>query len=214
MAATRELFVAAGDAAARLIASDDVAARWNEPSALAGYTVAGLAGHLARAVLQVASYLDRPAAPPAGHPLDDAPGYFVIVLGDHDPVDSDLHRAIRERGQQVAAQGPAALARQLTAAQRELEGRFDAEGMDRLVTVREGVVLTLEGYLATRLVELVLHLDDLALSVDREPEAVPDGAYDVVAGVLARLAARRAGGLATVRSLARSERQPEAIRAL
>jgi hypothetical protein len=213
VAATRELFVAAGDAAARLIASDDVAARWNEPSALAGYTVAGLAGHLARAVLQVGSYLDRPA-PPAGHPLDDAPGYFVIVLGDHDPVDSDLHRTIRERGQQVAAQGPAALARQLTAVQRELEDRFDAEGMDRLVTVREGVVLTLEGYLATRLVELVLHLDDLALSVDREPEAVPDGAYDVVAGVLARIAARRAGGLATVRSLARSERQPEAIRAL
>lgn len=213
MAAVRELFVAASDAARRLIDSDEVAARWDEPSALRGYAVAGLAGHLGRAVLTVQRYLDAPE-PPVEDAVDDAAGYFVAVLGDHDPVDSELHRSIRARSQEVAEPGPAALARQLAAAQRDLEDRFDAEGPDRRVTVRDGMVLPLEEYLATRLVELVVHLDDLAVSVDREPEALPAETYDVVAAVLARIAVRRVGGLAAVRSLTRAERQPDAVRAL
>lgn len=213
MAAVRDLFAAAADAARRLISSDQVAARWDEPSALEGYTVAGLAGHLARAVLTVQRYLDAPA-PPADATVNDAAGYFVAVMGDHDPVDSDLHRTIRARSAENAEQGPAALAEQLGAVHRDLSGRFDTEGLDRLVEVRDGVVLTLEEYLTTRLVELVVHLDDLAVSVGCEPEALPAEAYDAVAACLARIAARRAGGLATVRSLARAERQPEAARAL
>lgn len=210
----RELFDAAADAAQRLVDSDEVAAQWADPSALEGYTVGGLAGHLGRAILTVQRYLDAPP-PPADAELSDAAGYFEVVLGDHDPVHSDVHRSIRARSQEEAADGPSALAATLRETHQTLEARFDAEGMGRRLAVRDGVAMTLEAYLTTRLVELVIHLDDLAVSVGRTgPEGLPAEAYDVVAAVLARIATRQGGGLDTVRGLARAERHPDPVRAL
>jgi hypothetical protein len=48
-------FLSGARAAVRLVASDRVAARWDEPSALPGMTTGELTAHLARAVLQVAA---------------------------------------------------------------------------------------------------------------------------------------------------------------
>lgn len=208
------VFLAGADAAERWIASEAVAARWEEPSALAGYTVGGLAGHLARAVLTVERYLDAPAPAEPGDGADAA-GYFAAVLGDDDPVDSERHRRIRERGAEAAADGPDALAAQVRDARQRLGARLDAATLARPIEVAGGVTLTVARYLETRVVELVVHLDDLAVSVGaEEPDGLPPAAFDVTAAVLARLAVRRAGGLATVRSLARRERHPEAVRAL
>ena len=55
----RGLVVEAVDAAAALIASNEVAARWEEPSALSGMTVGALAAHLVRAAGATLAYLDR-----------------------------------------------------------------------------------------------------------------------------------------------------------
>lgn len=209
-----ETFLAAAARAERLIASDRVAERWERPSALDGYRVGALAGHLARAVLTVARYLDRPVPPDEHEPIDAA-GYFVRVLASHDPVDSDLHRRVRERGAQEAAEGPAPLVAQLARTRRELADRFPSIDPGHHVAVLDDAVLTVEQYLETRLVELVVHLDDLAVSVGLDgPDDVPVDAYEVAAAVLARIAGRRVGHLATVRSLARRERHPDAVRAL
>lgn len=209
-----EVFTAAAAAAQQWIASDVVAARWDEPSALADYTVAGLAGHLARAVLTVERYLDAPApAAEGGH--TDAAGYFATVLGADDPVDSERHQRIRQRGIDTAADGPDALAAQLGEARHRLADRLSPAAMADRIEVADGVTLPLGAYLETRVVELVVHLDDLAVSVGyAEPDGVPAAAVDVAAAVLARVAARRTGGLVTVRSLARRERQPDPVRAL
>lgn len=209
-----ETFLAVAANAEDLIASDRVGELWDRPSALESYRVGALAGHLARAVLTVARYLDQPA-PTGDHEPIDAAGYFVRVLASHDPVDSDFHRRVRERGEQEAAEGPAALAQRLRRTREELAERLPAIGADRTVTVLDDTVLTVEQYLETRLVELVVHLDDLAVSVGLEgPDDVPHGAYEVVAAVLVRIAARRVGPLAAVRSLARRERHADAVRAL
>lgn len=205
-----ELFLETGAVAARMIGSE-AAARWAEPSALEGYTVGGLAGHLARGVLTVETYLERPAPSP-DTPTTDAAGYLVTVLGDHDPIDSELHRGVRERGRRAAADGPVALADEVADALRRLGRRLPA---DRLVEVRDELCLPLDQYLRTRLVELVVHLDDLATSLSRPvATGIPDAAYQVVAEVLVRLAVLREGGPAVVRSLARRERHPGAVRAL
>jgi uncharacterized protein (TIGR03083 family) len=206
-----ELFLTCADVAADAIGSDAVAGAWHEPSALEGYTVAGLAGHLARAVLTVDTYLSRPPVPPEG--LTDASGYLATVLGDHDPIDSDLHRAVRERGREAAGADPAALAETVRRTAARLAGELDRETLDRAVEVLDGVVLTVADYLRTRLVELVVHLDDLAVSVGLAVP-IPDDAARVVAGVLAETAARRDGALATVRGLSRRERHPDAVRAM
>ncbi len=209
-----EVFLATASVAQQWIDSDAVAARWEQPSALAGYTVAGLAGHLARAVLTVERYLDAPA--PAVESGDtDAAGYFATALGADDPVDSERHHRIRQRGVDTAADGPAALVAQLGEARKRLADRLQPAAMAHRIEVAGGVTLPLGAYLETRVVELVVHLDDLAASVGADdPGELPAAAVDVTAAVLARVAARRAGGLATVRSLARRERQPEAVRAL
>jgi hypothetical protein len=64
----------------------------------------------------------------------------------------------------------------------------------------------------------VVHLDDLAVSVGHElGDRLPREAVQVALDVLVAVAVRRAGdfgGLLMVRSLARRERQPGALRAL
>jgi hypothetical protein len=205
-------FLACAQVAEELIASDTAAERWREPSALTGYTVGGLAGHLARAVLTLDGYLAGPA--PQVEPTDAA-GYYLRVLAAHDPVSSDFHLRVRQRGEEEAADGPAALAARLRDARDALADRLATVEAGRLVAALDGTALPVEEYLQTRLVELVVHLDDLAVSIGlAEPAGVPDAAYETVAVVLTRLAVRRTGGLPAVRSLARRERRPDAVRAL
>lgn len=209
-----ELFHRLAEATADRIGSETVARRWRDDSALEGYTVEGLAGHLARGVLTVEAYLDQPSLGSDAE-LTDAAGYLTTVLASHDPVDSELHRAVRERGTAAAVDGPEALAEEVRAAGRRLRERLDDAALQRPVLVLDDVALTLEEYLKTRLVELVVHLDDLAVSIgETGDDETPQDAYRVVAGVLGQVAASRAGGLATVRSLARRERHPDPVRAL
>ena len=205
-------YLSTAELAERVIGWHDVADRWADDSALVGYTVGGLAGHLARAVLTVDRYLDRPA--PAGLQVDAA-AYFVRVLGAHDPVTSDLHQAVRNRSEQEAAEGPDALVARLRRARLDLGGRLDAADGRASIAVLDDTVMSVGAYLETRLVELVVHLDDLAVSVGHDlSDRIAPEAYAVAASVLAQVVARRVGGLATVRSLASRERHPEAVRAL
>jgi uncharacterized protein (TIGR03083 family) len=221
-------FLATGGVVRDALADPAVATAWDRPSALEGYTVGGLAGHLARGVLTVARYLDDPSPPATGSTAawssgtgpqvagsTDAAGYLVAVLGDHDPVDSDLHRRVRARGGEEAQDGPDALVQRLDATLEVLGERLPATDPERAVTVLQDTVMPLAAYLRTRLVELVVHLDDLAASLGRDRwPAVPAQAVEVVAEVLAVVAVRRVGPWPVVRSLARAERHPGAVRAL
>lgn len=205
-------FLAAALAAETLIASPEVAAQWEQPSALEGYTVAGLAGHLARAVLTLDRYLDGPA--PDVEPTDAA-GYVVAVLGTHDPIDSEFHGRVRARAAQDAAGGQQALVDRLRDARQRLADRLADTDPGQSIAALDDTVLPVEEYLVTRLVELVIHLDDLAVSVGLPgPSGVPTGAYEATAALLATVASRRVGPLPVIRSLARRERHPDAVRAL
>ncbi len=212
---TTDLFLALARLAVEVLRAEDVRACWQEPSALEGYTVSGLAGHLARAVLTVDWYLDV-AEPTRERELTTAAGYLVAVLGDHDPIGSDFHAAIRLRAAEAAAGGADALVTRFGDAVDRLDQRLrEIDTARRRIAARNGVILTLDEYLKTRLVELVVHLDDLAVSVGRDaPPDLSEEALRVVAGVLGETAAARVGGLATIRSLARAERHPEPVRAL
>lgn len=210
----RALFFVCAGHAADLITDGAVAAKWDEPSALAGYTVGGLCGHLSRAVFTVSDYIDR--TPPDGVTSpSDAARYFAVVLGRDDPGDSELHASIRQRAKRAASVGPRALATSMRATLGQLRVDLDDAALARVVEARDGITLTVEDFLRTRLVELVIHVDDLAVSIGKVgPPALPDAGYIEVAGVLGRLAAQRMGGQAVVRSLARRERHEEAVRAL
>src|SRR5207248_504116 len=65
MTEIRALFSQAVDAAAPLLAEPALTGRFEQPSALAEFSVRGLAGHLLRAMTSAETYLDRPQ-PDAG----------------------------------------------------------------------------------------------------------------------------------------------------
>jgi Mycothiol maleylpyruvate isomerase N-terminal domain len=196
----RHQFLAGAQVVVDAIGSSAVGAAWHEPSVLADQTVGGLAGHLARgAVWVVGDYLDQPA--PAVASFDSADHYFAtLAMLSNDATD----QAIRERGAAVAAAGPAVVAADAAARLARLEVRLPAEPTDR-ITVVAGGSMALDGYLVTRVVEQVVHLDDLARSVGVEPWAVPDDLVRLVLATGAWTGLRRRGAGAMVRALYRDD---------
>ncbi len=191
-----------------LIAEPVVAERWSEPSALDGYDIGELAAHLARAVLTVRDYL---AAGSPASTTDDAPVsaacYVVLALGDHDPVDSDFHRGVRQRSVDAATGGADAVVASARSALGELQSAFaDADIAEHRITVLGGIMMRLEDYLDTRLVELCIHYDDLSVSIGVTAPELPAEAWERVALVVADVAKQRDGAADFALSLARTER--------
>ncbi|GIG65947.1 maleylpyruvate isomerase N-terminal domain-containing protein [Phytomonospora endophytica] len=201
-----QLFCATGAVARDLLASTEVAERWTRPSALAEFQVSGLSGHLARQIINAERFLDVPLTPDTPRlGLDE--WFAKGAKGKSDePLDSPAHRAIRERAEQDAAPGPAALAAKVDAALARLSSRLPSEDPNRWVNVFGHHALTLDTFLLTRLTELVVHADDLAFSVYAEPPVLPDEAVDVVITALTGHAVRKHGRIAVLRALSRSER--------
>jgi hypothetical protein len=73
--------------------------------------------------------------------------------------------------------------------------------------------MTVDDLLITRMMELAVHSDDLAVSVGIATPALPQSAVDTVVDLLSRLAVRRHGPTAVLRALSRAERAPDTIAA-
>jgi hypothetical protein len=200
-------FLDTAEVVARVLRSPRLAERWTQPSALPEFRVSGLAGHLARAVFNVERWLAEPPPPdgPPGTAPIDAVGYFLAGTGPAPNVDDPVPRRIREVGEQEAAGGPDTLATEFDAARGRLAELLPTLPPDRPVVVFSGV-LPLDQCLLTRLVELVVHLDDLAVSVQMPTPPVPAEAAGAVAACLTRIAVGRHGFLPVLRALSRRER--------
>jgi len=197
-------YLACAEAIGTLIASAQVASGWEKPSALEQWTVAGLAGHTARSVFLVpgivAAEVD-PTLPPA-----TAIDYFVGALANDDlDVDSAVAVQVRERGLETAGAGPADLAARYRAGLLEVAELLATVDPDRSVTAW-GMRLPLSQYLVTRIVELAVHGDDLAVSVAAPAPVLPPSAEATVLATLAGIAGRRRGFAEVMRGLARRER--------
>lgn len=98
-----------------------------------------------------------------------------------------------------------------------LRERLPGEPADRVVpTLRvEGGVARLRDYMATRVVELVVHLDDLAVSAALPSVELPPIAASVAFETFLALARDLSGDLAVLRAFARGERSdPGVLRVL
>jgi hypothetical protein len=133
----------------------------------------------------------------------------VIQTND---LDSDLHRTIRKRGDDMASEGFTRLYQRVSSVAERLRERLPSEALDRLVSVLDGVALSLDDYLATRIVELVVHSDDLAVSCGLATPEFPAKALRLATDALVDTARQRHGDLALILALARRER--DAIHAL
>jgi hypothetical protein len=204
-------YLSVARSARSLLASKEVADHWEGPSVLAEWTVAGLAGHLARSVFLLRGILEAPVDQTA--PRVTAVGYFVSALSDADlHVESVVSAAIRLRGVESAGPSHDDLLRRYEAVLVDLENALP--GMDpELVVSSNGMNLSLGQYLVTRLVEMAVHADDLAVSVATSPAAFDGPVQDAVAETLAAIAVRRHGFTAVLHGLARAERSTAAISA-
>ncbi|GAA4420468.1 maleylpyruvate isomerase N-terminal domain-containing protein [Actinokineospora soli] len=208
----RALFLSTADTAIALLADPAVGAAWDGPSALPEMTVRALAGHLAQQVFVIADVLA--AEGPTDDPIPVIDHYRRAAwrkVDVHDPVNT----RVREGSEAVAADGQAALVERARAAADELAKTLAAEPADRRVYfARADWVLTLDGFLTTRLLELVVHCDDLAASVGVDTPPVDPEAYRTVVDLLVRLSVERHGQPAVLRALTRAERAPADITAL
>jgi len=82
------------------------------------------------------------------------------------------------------------------------------------VELRGQWCLSLDDFLTSRLLELLIHVDDLALSIGVTPPAMPASAIDLVLELLMGLAVQRHGTTAVLRALSRRERAPQSIAAI
>jgi hypothetical protein len=77
---------------------------------------------------------------------------------------------------------------------------------DVVLVTWQGWALRRDDFLLTRLLEIVVHTDDLAVSVAVPTPEFPDDAFAPVRDLLVRLAANRHGQSAVISTLTRRER--------
>jgi hypothetical protein len=194
----RQQFLDGARVVAAVLRSPAVGEAWDEPSVLEHQTVGSLAGHVARAgVLVVGGYLDQ--EPPDAPTFDSAADYYATMA---DMLTDDAHRAVRERSAAVAARGWRSVGDETEASLAALSARLPAEPADRVTPVAGGAMV-LDDYLATRIVEQVVHLDDLARSVGEANWTVPDNVVQVALATGAAIGTRRWGSGAMIRALYR-----------
>ena len=197
----RSAFLDAAGSAAALIADPQVASDWQRPSALDGMTVGALATHLATAVGGIDNLLD--AAPPPGTRALSPDRYFRDVPTD---LNDGIHRGVRARSLELAVVGPETLAEQVSKDVATLAERLALEPPDRRIRAQFGLDMYLDGYLVTRMVELTIHTDDLAVSVGTQPPEPSDEVSGMVIDCLVGVARRRHGDREVIRGLARQDR--------
>ncbi|GAA3030828.1 maleylpyruvate isomerase N-terminal domain-containing protein [Actinokineospora globicatena] len=206
-----QAFLDAAQVSLALLRDPAVAAAWDKPSALPKFGVAGLAGHLAYEVLVVAEVL---ADPPPEEPRISLLDHYSRAAWVDSGVDSPINTNIRAGGDQLAADGLAALADRFETTLDSLAETLPALP-DRTVRMRlwGPWSLALSDLLITRTMELVVHADDLAVSVGTPTPPFPDHTNTVVIDLLTALSTRKHGPVALIRALTRAERAPTTITA-
>jgi hypothetical protein len=183
-----------------LAQGEAVGAAWDEPSVVLGYTVGGLAGHVLGATSAIERYLDLT---PGDHVATTKGAYYAVVPSTADA--PDLHADIRARAAALAARGQQAVIEDLDALCTRLRQRLATEPPTRVVEVMGGTILALDDYLETRVIEVVVHCDDIAVSVGATSN-VPSEAASIAVSHLLEVARHRHGDIALVRAFTRRER--------
>jgi hypothetical protein len=165
-------------------------------------TVGAIAAHLVGSGIEIlVPYLE--AESPPGTRVLEPSRYFS---GQSLDLDHEGHREVRQKAEAGSHRGAASLATDVAAAVSGLTIRMAEQPEGRRIQVLGAFDMTLDGFLVTRMVELLTHTDDLAASVGVPTPDLPRGAIDLVVSCLTDVARRRHGDLTVLRSFTRRER--------
>jgi hypothetical protein len=212
MTPVRSAFLDAATSAATLLADPAVAAGWNRPSALSGFSIGGLGVHLASQVLNVEGALDR-EIPDLPH-VTLVEHYLRSPWFESGETGDEVNQSIVTGSESGAVDGPAATNAAMGRALNRLREDLPRQAHDRLGFMPWWRwTLSFDDLLITRTMEIAVHSDDLACSVGLPTPRLPDAAMEPVLGLLYRLALHQHGPTAMLRAFSRSERAPKSISA-
>ena len=198
------------DRAVDLVGSAEVAAAWGLESVLPGFTVGGLARHLVSQAECAAEFLTTPGPPDA--PVLTLVGHYDRVDWWQASVDAAENTSIRDDFNQMGLAGHAESVEALARSRKNLGTAIDQAGLLTYVPWQDCQLPT-NDFLVVRLMEIVVHADDLACTVDQPPPAFGPEVIEPALALLAALAARRRGQTQVLRALSRNERSEGCVSA-
>lgn len=196
-------FPVAASIALDLIRRAEVTEQWSRPSALPHLSVGGLACHLGRQAVRAAELLPMPTDLPT---LESADNHYerAAWVTEGPPDEASVASGSDEA---EAARGPAELHARSADALAEAGDLLSSGAARDVVPIPwQGWALRRSEFLLTRQLEIVVHSDDLAVSVGVPTPEFPAEVFDPVRDLLVRLAVRRRGQSALISALSRSER--------
>ncbi|HEX5086742.1 MAG TPA: maleylpyruvate isomerase N-terminal domain-containing protein [Nocardioides sp.] len=191
----------------------EVTARWTDESACAGMSIGGLANHLVAQVDLAVGLLSAPPSELAPIPVAE---HYRRAAWAHSALDEEANTTIRESADAEAGSGSDALAARAAAGLEALPDALaaaDGREPDSVLLPWQGWALTAHDLTVTRLMEMMVHADDLAASTGVETPQFPGDVVAAVLALLAVVAADRHGQTALVRALARPQRAPGQVSA-
>lgn len=194
------------------VAAPAVAASWDAPSALPLMTVGALAAHLVQAGVTRVEQAAHGPAPEGMGAVDLVTFYGGNRLDTPDEIDGAVPTALRQMAAIHAERGHAEILGSLDRRLARLEAVLPTVPAGRPVPSLSvpGATAPFDVFLRTRVVELVVHGDDLGAGALAPP---PVAAMTVALGVVVELARSGAGDLDVLRAFTRVERaRPGALR--
>lgn len=211
-----EDFLVAAASVVELLGRVEIVTRWSEPSALPRMSVAALSAHLGSQVLLVHAAVTAGDGATEEKPVQLLEHYRRVPWVGAD-LDDPPNVAIRETAERSAEPGHDALVASVQSALDDLRTAFTSS---LPVGLPPGIrmpwwewSLSFDDFLVTRVMEIVVHSDDLAVSIDVEPPTLPESVLGPVLALLVGVSLQRHGQAAVVRALSRRERAPASISA-
>jgi Mycothiol maleylpyruvate isomerase N-terminal domain len=210
-------YLGAADWLTAVVSRPEIGEAWTQPSSLANYSVGGVAAHVVQGALErLVALLESPE--PDGLRSVDIPVFFAPNRMDGPEDDDPLFVGLRRLSEEHALQGQAAVVQRARVARHQLASVLPTIAADRrmpLVRLPDACS-TASDTLRTRVLELIVHGDDLVASVpDLVVPAPPSDAVDTCLSVCLELARARVGDVAVLRAFTRAERAEEgALRVL
>jgi hypothetical protein len=192
-----------------LVLRPEVADAWERGSSCADMSVGALARHLVSQWFNAVRLLRAPAG---SEPIAVQQHYerAAWVTAGHD---AEANADIRRGSEELAAEGFDGMRALVESLAPELAEVLASDRSGPVLIPWQGWSLSEDDFLLTRLMEIVVHSDDLASSVGVPTPEFADDAIAPVLGLLAGVAVRRHGQAAVVRALSRPQRAPESVSA-
>lgn len=207
----RPVLIEAASSALELVGSPEVGREWANPSALDGMTVGGLAAHFIMALHRTIDLLEQEA------PATDRIATPFEFFGDNrresgSALEDERGRFIVAASEDGAAEGQADVVDELTSVIAQVDAALAEVAADTTIATARipDARARLDDFLRTRLVEVVLHGDDLACSVGVVWHPPTRAATEVI-DLLVEMTRERVGELEVLRALAREERATQNV---